>query len=303
MRRTRAAAAAAALAFATPLYADDFSVDRGWELGGRFWWSTGKTQWSHNAQGVQPAFGNPTSVLVYDRLNAQSVELYGAKRWNSGFFVAGNAGLGRIYGGSLNDQDFLAGQVKFSETSSSISEGALGYLTVDGGYDFVRGYRSSLGVFGGFNYWTEHVEASGASVVVPAGGTGVSNGTKVITNEMRWYSLRVGLAGRVQVGDSFNLSGSVAAVPAAVLRNDDSHHLRSDLGSTPNITMDATGYGVQLDGEARYTLFKRTDIGLGVRYWKLRATGDIHFGGGSAVPLTDFQSTRYGATVSVITRW
>jgi len=303
VRRARAAAAAAALACATPLYAEDFSEDRGWEVGGRYWWSTGKTQWSHNAQGVQPSLGNPTSVLVYDRLNAQSVELYGAKRWRPGFFIKGNAGIGTIYGGNLNDQDFSRGQVKFSETNSSINDGTLGYLTVDAGYDFLRGYRTSLGVFGGFNYWTEKVEANGASFVVPAGATGIPNGTKVITNEMRWYSLRVGLAGRLQVGDSLNLSGSVAAVPAAVLRNDDSHHLRTDLGSTPNITMDATGYGVQLDGEARYALFKRTDIGLGVRYWKLKATGDIHFAGSSALPLTDFQSTRYGATVSVITRW
>src|SRR5436190_6327077 len=203
----------------------------------------------------------------------------------------------------LNDQDFSAGQVKFSETNSSIKEGTLGYLTIDGGFDFVRRYRTSLGVFGGFNYWNEKVEAFGSTSVVPPGAPAIPNGTKVITNEMNWYSFRVGLAGRVQVGDSLNLSGTIAAVPVAVLRNDDSHHLRTDLGSTPNITMDGTGYGVQLDGEARFNLFKHTDIGLGARYWRLKATGDIHFAGGPALELKEFQSTRYGVTASIITRF
>jgi len=62
---------------------------------------------------------------------------------------------------------------------------------------------------------------------------------------------------------------------------------------------DATG----TEAEARYRIFKSTDIGLGVRYWKLKATGDIQFAGSSSLPLNDFQSTRYGATLSFVSRW
>ena len=305
MIRARSAVAAAALACAAPpLHADyEFEVDNGWELGGRYWWSTGKTQWSHNAQSVTPGFGNPTSTLVYDRLHASSVEFYGAKRWHPGWFITGNVGIGRIYSGKLTDTDYNRGQSVASESTSSVDQGTLGYLTFDGGYDFLRGYRSSLGVIAGLNYWSENVDVTGASFSVPAGTAPISNGTKVITNEVKWLSFRLGLAGRLQLGDRFNLSGTIAAVPRTWLKNDDSHYLRSDLGSTPNITMTGTGSGVQLEGEARYTVARMTDIGLGVRYWKLKATGDVSFGGSPNLPLTDFQSTRYGATFSVIRRF
>jgi len=305
VKTLRAAAAAAVLASAFPLaHAQEFDVENGWEAGVRAWWSRGKTEWNHNAQGVAPILGNPTSVLVYDHLNARSLEIVGAKRWSRGWFVSANLGGGGVQSGNLNDSDFLAGQQKFSETNSAITDGDLAYFTADVGYDFWRpSWRSSLGVFGGFNYWDERVVASGVTSVVPAGGPSVPSSVAVITNDMRWYSFRVGLAGRAQLGDSFSLSATLAAVPYTRLHNDDSHHLRSDLGPTPNITMQGDGYGAQLEAEARYTLFKLTDIGLGVRYWRLKATGDIQFGGSSSLPLNEFQSTRYGAMLSLVSRW
>jgi hypothetical protein len=306
MKGLRAAAALASLGLVVPLaHAQEVvAPDSGWEVGLRYWLSSGKTEWNHNAQSVAPAAGNPTSVLVYDKLNANSLEVQGAKRGRQGWFIAGNLGGGTIKSGSLNDSDYFAGQVKFSETTSSISDGDLAYATFDGGFDFLRpSPRTSLGVFGGFNYWNERVVASGASYIVPAGAPGIPNSVAVITNEVKWYSARFGINGRAQVGDSLHLTATVAAVPRTWMRNNDSHHLRTDLGSTPNITMDGTGRGVQLEAEARYALFKSTEIGLGVRYWKLRATGDIHFAGGSGLPLNEFESTRYGATLSLISHW
>jgi hypothetical protein len=278
--------------------------DRGWEAGARYWWSQGKTQWSHNAQGVDRTLGNPTSVLVYDRLYAHSLEFQGAKHWRQGWFITGNAGLGQIYKGNLNDVDFDAGQVKFSETNSSINQGYLGYVTVDGGYNVWRfPGGSTIGFFGGLQYWTEEVEAYGASFVVPAGARGVGNGVKVITNDVYWASIRTGVAFRTQLSQKFRLVAQLAAVPYTSMRNDDSHHLRGDLGSTPNIIMEGTGYGYQLDAEMRYAIYKRMELGLGARYWKLKADGDISFGGSSTLPLNDFESKRYGLTLSLINRW
>jgi hypothetical protein len=304
VKRLGAAAAAAVLAFAVPVaQAQEFDPDTGWEVGIRWWQSRGKTQWSHNAQGAAPFFGNPTSVLTYDKLDAGSLEIVAAKRFSRGFFLSGNLGGGNIHHGTLNDADYLAGQVKFSETNSSVTDGDLTYLTLDAGYDFLNSWRGSLGLFGGFNYWNERVVASGLTSVVPAGASGIPNNVAVITNDARWYSMRIGVTGRLRIGDSLNLSATVAAVPYTRLHNDDSHHLRSDLGPTPNITMQGNGYGGQAEAEARYRIFKSTDIGLGVRYWKLKATGDIQFAGSSSLPLNDFQSTRYGATLSFVSRW
>jgi hypothetical protein len=303
VKRLGAAAVAAVLTFPFPAQAQQFDSDDGWEVGARWWWSRGKTQWSHNAQGAAPSLGNPTSVLIYDKLDAGSLEVLGAKRFRNGVFLSANLGGGNIHGGNLNDSDYFAGQVKFSETNSSITDGDLAYMTLDAGYDFVNSWRSSFGVFGGFNYSNERVVASGLTSVVPAGAPGIPNNVAGITNDAKWYSLRLGVTGRVRIGDRFNLSATVAAVPYTRLHNDDSHHLRTDLGPTPNITMQGNGYGGQAEAEARYALFKYTDIGLGVRYWKLKATGDIQFAGSSSLPLNDFQSARYGATLSLVSRW
>ena len=254
-----------------------------------------------------PFFGNPTSVLVYDHLYAHSVEAQAAKRWRQGWLIAGNVGGGRIYSGALNDSDYFAGQTKFSETTSSVTDGDLAYLTADGGYNFLRGAGgSTLGLFGGFNYWNERVEASGASFIVPAGIRDIPNSTRVITNEVRWYSFRAGLNARAQLTDKALLTASFAAVPRTWMRNNDSHHLRTspaDLGPTPNITMEGTGHGYQLDADARYAVYKRTELAVGFRYWRLRASGDIHFAGGSALPLNEFESKRYGVTLGIVSRW
>jgi len=253
---------------------------------------------------VVPFFGNPTSVLVYDHLYAHSVEAYAAKRWRQGLFVAGNIGGGNIYSGALNDSDYFAGQTKFSETTSSITDGDLAYLTADGGYNFLQSAGgSTLGAFGGFHYWNERLVASGLSSIVPAGDPGIPNNVRVITNNVKWHSLRAGLNARAQVTDKALVTASFAVVPRTWMKNDDSHHLRGDLGRTPNITMDGTGHGVQLDAEARYAVYKRAELGLGLRYWRLRASGDIHFAGGSALPLNEFESKRYGVTLSFTSRW
>ena len=280
-------------------------AERGWELGARYWWSQGKTQWNHNAQSTDPTLGNPSSVLIYDRLYAHSLEFHGAKRWTQGWFISGNAGLGVIYKGNLNDSDYDLGQVKSSETNSSVHDGRLGYVTVDGGYDVWQpAGGAAVGFFGGVQYWTEQVNANGLSQVVnPGGSPNLGSNVNVITNQVYWASLRAGLALRSQLGEKFRLAAKLAAVPYTVMANDDSHHLRSDLGSTPNITMDGSGHGYQLDAEARYAIYKSLDLGLGVRYWKLKASGDVRFGGAVTVPLNDLESTRYGVTLSLINRW
>ena len=198
--------------------------------------------------------------------------------------------------------------MKSSETNSSINEGFLAYLTVDGGYNLWRfPGGSTIGLFGGLQYWTEEVEAYGASFVVrPAGQTDIGSGVKVITNEVHWASVRTGVAIHSQLGQKVRFVAQLAAVPVTFMHNDDSHHLRTsrfDLGPTPNITMNGTGYGYQLDAELRYAIYKRMELGAGARYWKLKADGDISFGGSSALPLNNFESTRYGLTLSLTQRW
>ena len=71
--------AGSALAQEAPL-----AYQRG-ELGVRYWLSSGETKHAHNAQGADPSLGNPTSVLLYENLDANALELFGrglfAREW------------------------------------------------------------------------------------------------------------------------------------------------------------------------------------------------------------------------------
>ena len=282
------------------LWGQDLSnMDRGWEAGVRYWRSSGETRWNHNAQPVAPTLGNPTSVLVYERLHADALELHGAKRWRQGWFIIGNVGFGSVRKGSLDDEDFNANQAKFSDTTSSIEGGDLAYLTVDGGREIWRSPGgSTLGIFGGLQSWVERVDAAGASGTVTIG-----NGVRVITNEVRWASLRAGIALQSRIGEKTRLIAQLALVPYTRMTNYDSHYLRGDLGPTPNITMEGSGNGIQLDAEVRHSIFPTLEASAGIRYWSLKADGTARFGGSPNLPLNEIESKRFGLTLGITKRW
>ena len=60
---------------------EPWPISRRGELGVRYWLSTGETKISHNAQGVDPTLGNPTSVLVYGNLDAHVLEDLGGQNF------------------------------------------------------------------------------------------------------------------------------------------------------------------------------------------------------------------------------
>lgn len=305
----RVRALALALAVSTAAFGQE-AAPRG-ELGLRYWLSTGETKHSHNAQPVSPAFGNPTSVLTYENLDAHVLELYGRLNFAQNWFIKGNLGYGRINTGSFRDEDYFAGQVKFSDTTSSIPEGWLAYGTFDIGRNewMLRQGRTTLGAFIGFSQWTEYVDAYGAADNL-GGGDVISPDVKVISNKARWRALRVGLAADLALASKTRLGIDLAFIPYAKLRNEDSHHLRTnpnDLGPVPNIIHEGEGRGVQFDAEVRHALYRRTELGVGFRYWYIDATKgtrklpnrpDV-----AELPLVEFYSKRSGLTLSLTHTW
>src|SRR6185503_12707696 len=85
----------------------------------QYWASEGKTTWNHNAKPANPAFGNPTSQLTYSGMKSGIVEMGLTVRIGE-WFGTGTFGSGSIDGGTRRDEDWLAGQVKFSDTDSAI---------------------------------------------------------------------------------------------------------------------------------------------------------------------------------------
>ena len=282
------------------------------DLGVRYWISSGETKRAHNAQSFDPTLGNPTSVLLYENLDANTIELFGRQYFGGGqWLIKGFIGLGEITRGSFRDEDFNAGQVKFSDTTSSVTAGDISYGAIDIGRNEwrLRDGRTLLSIYVGYSEWKEDMDAYGVSDALGFVGD-VSHDVKVISNKVTWKSLRVGFAGNLALTERMRLDLDLALVPYSKVRNDDSHYLRqdpTDLGPAPNIIIQGEGRGVQLDAELRYEIVRRTDLGLGLRYWYLEANKatrrlpnrpDV-----PELPVTDLYSERFGATLSLRRVW
>jgi hypothetical protein len=312
--RIRVLALAAALCASAAAAAQEPPSHFNGELGLRYWYSTGITRHSHSAQRAFPDLGNPTSVLTYDNLDAHVAEIHGRQSIGDRWFLKGIVGVGRIITGSFRDEDYFAGQEKFSDTTSSVPEGWLWHFTADvGRHQWVLGERAhSVAVFVGYAQWTEYVDAYGATFTVDTLGDGspIDRGTKVISNKVIWRALRLGVGADVALTQRTRLAAEIAFVPYGTVRNEDSHHLRTDpndLGPAPNIVITGHGRGFQLEGELRHEIVRRVDLSLGWRYWYLRAThgertlpNDPTF---PALPLVELYSKRFGATLTLTRRW
>ena len=310
MSRLRVAALLFVIAGSVAAQDEEPSRARG-DFGVRYWLSTGELKHSHNAQVVAPQYGNPTSVLTYTNLDANAIEVFARSVFAQYWFVKGNLGMGRINSGWFRDEDFFAGQDKFSDTTSAVPEGWLAYGSLDLGRQWVlREGAVMVGLFAGYGQWTEYVEAYGATDHLGFIGGDIPTNVKVIANKAIWRALRVGFAGEFTIASRAWLAVDLAAVPYTEVRNEDSHYLRTDptdLGPVPNIIHTGRGWGVQLDAELRYRIARRTELALGFRYWYFEVTKGHrslpNFPDEPNLPLVELYSTRNGLTLAVRRTW
>lgn len=300
-------AAASGAALAEPTLE---SAPRG-EAGVRYWASTGDTKRSHNAQPLDPTLGNPTSVLLYENLDANTLEVFGRRNFGD-WFLKGFLGVGSVNRGVFRDEDFNAGQIKFSDTTSSVTGGRIGYGAVDiGRADWVfNTERLAVVPFVGYGQWSETVDAYGATDHLGFIGGDIPHNVLVITNKVVWKALRVGVAAQLDIGPRTRLDVDLALVPYGKVRNDDSHHLRTsptDLGPVPNIVLEGEGRGVQADVELRHEVRRHTQIGIGVRYWHLDAYEGERFLPNRPdvprLPIVELYSRRFGITLNARRSW
>jgi len=269
------------------------------ELGVRYWLSTGETRWNHTDG--DPILGDPTSVLTYEKLEAHTAELYFRRFLGASWFLRGDVGIGAITKGSFDDEDYAAVQLKFSDTTSPVQGNSLRYFTLDLGKVVLDAgeRRPQLYVFAGYQYWTERYDAYGLTYTVDLfGSPGLGTNVPVISNEIRWSSIRAGVGGRYARGP-YTFSADVAFVPYTDLHNRDFHYLRPDLGGVPNVYMNGSGTGWQIDAEIRRAVAKSMDLGLGIRYWALKGDGTIDIGGPPPLRLNDIESRRVGITATL----
>jgi hypothetical protein len=277
------------------------------ELGVRYWQSVGSTRFSINSSRQNPMLGNPTSVLKYDDIDAYSGEFFWYAKNETGTFAKGFIGGGGLSGGSLDDEDYFSGQIKFSDTYSRLKGDDLIYGTIDVGQHFTlidRADKLWFSPFIGFNFWQETATAYGArcnrddiggAACGTPGTIAVPFSVEVIENEANWASLRLGAEVKAKLWDRLSVIAEAAVLPAAYVWSEDSHFLRSDLGPPPNIVDRGLGWGYQLEAALRYDFTPGWSAGAGVRYWYAEVDGKsefVHFD--NEVELNNFTSERFG---------
>ena len=268
------------------------------EIGGRFWYSTGT--FSKNLYDDPRFSNNLNSRLTYGALSGRSYEVYGRVDHVSGFFLKGYVGLGSINAGTLHDEDFPPALVPYSNTLSDQHNGELSYFTLDYGYNFLFTPMYRVGAFVGYSMINEAENAYGCTqtqsnpfVCVPA----IAPSVLAITENSRWQSIRLGVAGDMSLWECFRIGGEAAWVPQTKLRSFDTHWLRQDIFSP--IYEPGSGSGVQFEAFATYNFNPAFSVGVGARYWRLTAKGTIDvedaalFAGGMPQPGT-FYTDRYG---------
>ncbi len=270
------------------------------EFGGRYWYSSGRTQL--DLYGITGSTSSSTllSRLTYTGLQAHSGEVFGRVEHLSGFFVKGFAGGGAITTGKLQDEDFPPGIVPYSSTNSDQRDGRLAYATIDGGWTW-RSETSKLGFFVGYNYFHQLVNAFGCTqtasnpdICAPAIPASVS----VITDEYNWNAIRLGFNGQWRFWGGFAVDLDFAWLPHAWLDASDTHWLRSFSVPEPGWS----GFSnVQIDALLRYQFVNGFSVGIGGRFWNI----DTSFGQAlfnesslSGLPQTiSLHSERWGAFI------
>jgi len=283
------------------------------------WWEldTGVRYWVSSGRMAKDLFSNinpnvMVSRLTYDKTDAQSAEqFYRFEHRPTGLFVKGFFGRGAITNGKMNDEDFAPVAVPtYSNTLQETHNGTLSYFTVDGGWMFYDGMRNPpkpgeeglraiqarLGIFGGYNEWSEFARTYGCSQ--QAGGgvcapSPITTGQYSLGQDNTWRNARVGITGDVAMGPAWTLTFD-AAYTRTELDGFDHHKLRPDIDPLHET---GTGNGFQLEAVAKYHVTDNFDIGVGARYWRNFVNGSVTFPGARTASPERWEADRLGVFV------
>ena len=300
-------------------------------VGVRYWHSEGETQWSHCAStacggGVLSetingvtyvSLGDPTSELTYSDTKAKILEIYGdwSLPQNDTLIISAKIGSGSGDGGSFRDKDWVKNPTSganqtFSDTLSSTEDTKVNYYILDFGKTYNYN-KSKIKPYVGYVRYKEKLNAYGLTFLEDdlsyylGGSSGVysaANGINVISNEITWTGFRIGSEFEYPINPKTSFTINASYVLNADADNKDSHHLRSDLGSVPNIFNKGEGDGWMLDVIGDYKHSESLVFGLGYRYWKFETdSGTTTFGPNhtTAFPNRSLYSERSGLIASV----
>lgn len=192
---------------------------------------------------------------------------------DGGWFAKGNVSGGFLGGGHLADEDFVsAGFPVYSRTLSSLRDGKLAFVRLDGGHEFWRDDFARVGAFVGYQFYREITHAFGCTqtaandMCLPGE---YSADLPVLAEENNWHSIRVGLSAQIRLIDRLRLETD-AAFAYSFLRGEDHHIQRYDINPLP---LHGRAPGGQFEAVLRYPVTDSIDFGVGGRYWAYWSDG------------------------------
>jgi hypothetical protein len=186
----------------------------------------------------------------------------------------------------------------------------LGYATVDAGYDVFRGAGYKLGIFAGYNIYTENKSSTTfTQIALPQSGIGNPPLNVFVLGENdKWQSLRIGANAETMLTPQLKLVADVAFLPYVRFDGQDFHPLRPYLAEQWG-----NGIGTQAELFLYYYLTPQFSLGVGGRYWAAWSTNGADCreppfgapGEGCPAPLQNmqFKTERYGVLFQTAYRW
>lgn len=243
-----------------PAYEDDWALPAddpiSIELGARYWYSWG----SHRMEvGGDSYATDDTSHILEAHLRVDDA--------SSDFYAKGLAGYSAVI-----NSDYSTPTTGGTWNSQS---GTIHYLGGDIGWMPVGNDEVKFGGFLGYQYWNDSPDM-GRENFLEASGAGNS-----LPNNLEYHMLRVGLAGRAELGDRFDLTAEVAAVPYTILNG--TYGALAAPGIPPGYVPGSPGnvsgwlYGAGGEVMARFHPTENWTIGLGGRAWYLTGQADVTF--------------------------
>jgi len=244
------------------------------ELGLRYWYSMGAQSFGVGSNTLSES-DKTQSVEAHFRIDDHSTNFYAKGLAGTAFNIDGsgtNTALG---------------------TTPSVTDGKVAYAGGDIGYSWLNGPKNAptFGPFAGYMYWNDSPNIGRANFTTGtqqsdfpgAPGPVVGPGNSV-EDDLNISALRLGFSGKATLGNAFDISAEVAAVPYAkiggvlggfgvpVNNNGTTTTLQS---SAANI--DGWGYGAMAEVMAGFHPTNNLTFRIGGRAWYLQGRADTNF--------------------------
>jgi hypothetical protein len=287
------AAAASVLLLAAPSFGADYfgsqplrtgfgNLDDGsgldnpltFELGLRYWYSWGAQ--SFNASGAQLTDNDNTqSAEGYFRIDDASTNYYAKGVAGMSFDINGTASGGA------------------GTTSFPVTDGRISYAGADVGYSWLgNNPHASFGPFAGYMYWNDSPNLGRANFSTgtstsdfsydPVSGEVLGPGNSE-ENNVEVNALRLGVSGKVDLGDYLDVTGELAAVPYAKISGTLGAMGVGTVNGGPGsvsiiqaspVSLDGWGYGAMAEAMLEFHPMQNFNVGIGGRAWYLQGKAD-----------------------------